>query len=101
MLLVESDLSSDGETGDPVRLVGYFNIEIIPSSDWVGELRLQYSFEDDQSRWADEYNETDFNWGDVVGRVVGLETEREGLWYRAAIPTGGYTSGSVRVRFSK
>ena len=101
MLLVESDLSSDGAIGPEVRINGYFNLEITPSSDWVGELRIQYSFLDDRSVWGDEYNENDFNWGDVVGRVVGWETERGGLWYRAAIPSGGYTSGSIKVRFSQ
>lgn len=101
MLLVEESLSSDGAASSAVRLVGWFNVDITPSADWVGQLRIQYSFDDDRSNWQNEYNEADFNWGDVVGRVVGVEREREGVWFRAAIPAGGYTAGSIKVRFSQ
>lgn len=101
MLIQEFTLSSDGAESDALRLAGWFNIDITPSSDWSGELRIQYSFQEDQSEWKNEWNETDYNWGGETGRVVGLEHERGGVWYRIAIPAGGYTAGSIKVRFSQ
>lgn len=103
-LLNESTLATDYSAGDHVRIVGVFNVDIQPSADWVGELRIQYSWAEGaptQSTWRDEVYENDTNFGGVVGRLVGLETEREGVWYRAHIPRGGYVSGDVTVRFSQ
>ena len=102
MLLLESTLSSDGAVSPAVRLVGFFNVDVRPSADWQGQLRIQYSFDDAPIDWGDELTSTeDTDWGSVTGRLVGLEHERGGVWYRVAIPTGGYTAGSITVRFSQ
>lgn len=101
MLLLEHTLSADGTVSPAVRLVGFFNVDIRPSLDWQGQLHIQYTWDDPTSEWYNELNETDDDWGSTSGRVVGLEHERGGVWYRVAIPTGGYTAGSIKVRFSQ
>ena len=76
---------------DAVEVVGYFNLSI--SGTWAGTLTVQRSF-DDGATWYDVDTLTDNT------QEYGLEPEG-GVWYRAGIKVGEYTSGTCVVRLSQ
>ena len=76
---------------DAIEVVGYFNLSI--SNTWAGTLTVQRSF-DDGATWHDVDTWTENT------QEYGLEPEG-GVWYRAGIGVGDYTSGTCVVRLSQ
>jgi len=84
-------ISAENQFTDSVELTGHFNISI--SGTWDAQVTVQRSF-DKGSTWYDVRQ-----WV-ANAQEYGLEVER-GVYYRAGIKAGEYTSGTVAVRLSQ
>ena len=89
--LVSGSISTDNLFTAPTNLQSYFNLSI--SGTWQGTLTVQRSF-DFGSTWYDVKNWT------ANTQEYGFEPEG-GVWYKAGIKTGNYTSGICVVRLSQ
>lgn len=89
--LVSKTITADNQLTNPVELIGYFNLAI--SGTWAGTVTVQRSF-DKGDTWYDVDTWT------ANTQEYGLEPER-GVYYRAGIKTGDFTSGECLVRLSQ
>jgi len=86
----ERSIAAESLFTDSLELKGHFNISL--SGTWVGTLTVQRSF-DSGSTWFDVKTFTQ------NAQEYGYEPEG-GIYYRAGVKTGEYTSGTVVVRLS-
>lgn len=75
-----------------MRFRGPFNFSI--TGTWAGTVHVQRAFSGSSATWHDVDSFT------ANTSKVGNEPER-GVYYRAGIKTGNYTSGTAALRFSQ
>ena len=84
-------VTAENQFCDAMDCMGYFNISI--SGTWVGTVSVQRSY-DGGSTWFDVASWT------ANTEEYGFECER-GIYYRAGVKTGDFTSGTVVIRLSQ
>ena len=88
----KEDITAQNTFSNAIILEGGFNFSLYGSG-WVANVEVQRQYD----------GETDWR---IVGRYTaptelpGFEDE-EGVSYRAGVPTGDYTSGTIKVRLSQ
>lgn len=114
-------LSSANTWTGAIQMSGRFNFVLKGATAFEGTVRLQRSFINPYGQqvsthppvWenlinpdltatsADPHNFTPDALTEQAFAWAPNEPEKEGVWYRAGIPTGGYTSGTVEIRISQ
>jgi hypothetical protein len=88
----KEDITAQNTFCDAIILEGGFNFSLYGSG-WVATVEVQKKY-DGESDWRPVGQYTS------PTELPGFEDE-EGISYRAGVPTGGYTSGTVKVRLSQ